>query len=160
MKYVICIGLVILVMVLAITTPKNNIKSLGVQHEKNAQVTITGAVMNPGTYMLNKPSMTLRQLIEHAGGLKEDAQSLLPFDSIIIDGDYIVIPYQKEVELISINYATCEELSTLPGIGPALANRIIAYRSENGNFEYLEEVMHIKGIKEKLFAKIKAYITL
>ena len=68
-------------------------------------------------------------------------------------------PLQQEQKKISINSATEKELQTLTGIGPSMAQRIIAYRSQQP-FQTIEDIMKVKGIKEKLFAKIKEQITL
>ncbi|WP_026666937.1 helix-hairpin-helix domain-containing protein [Butyrivibrio sp. AE2005] len=62
-------------------------------------------------------------------------------------------------ELININSATEEELKTLPGIGDSIAARIVKYRQQNGKFNSIEDIMEISGIKDKLFSKIKEYIT-
>ena len=61
---------------------------------------------------------------------------------------------------VSINNATKEELMTLSGIGEAKALAIISYREENGPFSRIEDLMNITGIGEKMFDKIKDYITL
>ena len=70
----------------------------------------------------------------------------------------------KEVDntpkIISINTASKEELMTLKGIGEAKALAIIAYREEHGSFTSINEIMNIKGIGEKMFEKIKDFITL
>jgi competence protein ComEA len=60
---------------------------------------------------------------------------------------------------ININTATAAELEPLPGIGTALASRIVAYREANGLFQTPEDIMRVPGIKEGLFAKIRDYIT-
>ena len=61
--------------------------------------------------------------------------------------------------LININTASIEELSTLPGIGESKAKAIIAYREENKNFQSIEDIKNVSGLGEALFAKIKDYIT-
>ena len=61
--------------------------------------------------------------------------------------------------MVNINTASEEELDTLPGIGPAIAAEIIAYREENGPFRSPEEIMSVNRIGEKTFEKMKAYIT-
>jgi competence protein ComEA len=61
--------------------------------------------------------------------------------------------------LVNINTASQEELESLPGIGPALAKQIIAYRTVNGPFKVIEDILDVPGIGPKTFEKIKALIT-
>lgn len=60
---------------------------------------------------------------------------------------------------ISINTADLDLMITLPGIGEEKAKTIIAYRNEHGVFEKIEDIMNVSGIGEKLFEKLKDYIT-
>jgi competence protein ComEA len=60
---------------------------------------------------------------------------------------------------ININTATLEELDRLPGIGPVIAQRIIDYRTSNGPFVLIEDIMNVKGIGPVTFEKIKGLIT-
>lgn len=59
---------------------------------------------------------------------------------------------------VNINDASKEELMTLPGIGATLADRIIAYRDQNGKFEVIEDLMNVSGIGEGKFSAIKDLI--
>lgn len=60
---------------------------------------------------------------------------------------------------IDINEADAEKLTELPGIGKAIAERIVDYREEYGKFENIEEIMEVDGIGEGKFEKIKELIT-
>ena len=61
---------------------------------------------------------------------------------------------------VNINTASAEELETLPGIGPVLAQRIVDYRSANGNFASVEQLVDVHGIAEKILEKIKPCVVL
>jgi len=60
---------------------------------------------------------------------------------------------------VNINTASAEELQQIKGIGPALAQRILAYREKNGPFRRVEEIMNVRGIGEKTFLRFKDRIT-
>lgn len=59
---------------------------------------------------------------------------------------------------LDINTATQQQLQMLPGVGEVLAQRIIDYREETGNFESIEELMNVSGIGEAKFTAIKPRI--
>ena len=60
---------------------------------------------------------------------------------------------------ININTASSAELQKLPRVGPKIAQRIIDFRNQNGNFKSIEEIMKVKGIGEKIFKQLKDFIT-
>ena len=60
---------------------------------------------------------------------------------------------------MNINTASREQLTTLPGIGESRAEDIIRYREEYGDFQKIEDIMKVSGIKEAAFQKIKDRIT-
>lgn len=66
--------------------------------------------------------------------------------------------YYPSESPLNINTASKEELISLPGIGDAISERIIAYREENGGFDTIEEIMEVSGIGEKTFENIKDMI--
>ena len=61
---------------------------------------------------------------------------------------------------VNINTATAEELDVLPGIGPALAGRIIAYREEHGPFTAVEQLLEVSGIGEAVLDGLRDQIVL
>jgi len=60
---------------------------------------------------------------------------------------------------VNINTATIAELETLPRVGPKVAQRIVDFRTKNGNFKKVEEIMKVQGIGEKVYEDIKDLIT-
>lgn len=64
-----------------------------------------------------------------------------------------------EARKVDINVATASELESLPGIGPALARRIIEHRKKNGPFKRIEDLMNVRGIGEKKFLDLEERIT-
>lgn len=61
---------------------------------------------------------------------------------------------------VDLNTAGTQELTALPGIGPVLAERILAYRAEHGAFETTEALMNVEGIGQKRLEEILDFITI
>jgi len=61
---------------------------------------------------------------------------------------------------VNINTASAAELEALPGIGAAMAARIVEYRLKNGPFKKVEDLMNVRGLGEKNFLKLKPQLTL
>lgn len=78
---------------------------------------------------------------------------------------YCFLPLQVQAaqeadsKKININTASVEELQELPRIGAKIAQRIVDFREEHGEFKKIEEIMKVKGISEKIFKRIKDQIT-
>ncbi len=62
-------------------------------------------------------------------------------------------------EVVNLNSATAAQIASLPGIGPKTAELVVQYRTRNGPFKKIEEVMNVRGIGEKSFLKIKDRLT-
>lgn len=60
---------------------------------------------------------------------------------------------------LNLNTATVDELMSVPSLGEARANAIVAYREQVGHFDSVEQIMNIKGIGEKIYAKVSPYLT-
>lgn len=89
----------------------------------------------------------------------------VPFAQISTDGSAPVPSESSKAgeeasPVLSINRASAEDLDTLPGIGPSLAQAILEYREEHGGFSTLEELMEVPGIGEKVFSKLRDRIVL
>lgn len=142
-------------------------------------VHIEGEVVSPGVYELDKDTRVF-DVIEAAGGLLETAnRKKINLAKKIVDEEYIYIPSEsdenveiqnitnapittninKNESLVNINNASMTELNSLPGIGEVLANRIIEYRSEKGDFKSVEELKNVSGIGDKKFSEIKDKVT-
>ena len=136
-----------------------SLSSVELSKKRSIEVEIRGEVVKEGVYAM-KLGDRFEDIIDLAG-LKQDADiSSFSLNKVLSDSEVIVIPAKKEEKLISINSAGLEELCMLPGVGPAIAERIIAYRDENAGFKSLADIMNVKGIGKATYEKIKGYITL
>ena len=80
--------------------------------------------------------------------------------------DFIAVPNENQPQqtvqnkpaLLNINTASAEELETLSGIGPQMAQRIIQYRKEHGNFTSVDALTEVKGLGEKTLEKLKPFV--
>ena len=95
--------------------------------------------------------MTLRRFV--ATGLAIAMAALLVYAPAMAAGK--PAPTAK----VNLNTASVEQLTTLPGVGPKLAARIIEYRQKSGTFRSPQELMNVKGLGEKNFGKIEAWLT-
>lgn len=134
------------------------------QFESAIYVHVVGEVVNPGLYELELGAKAA-DAISAAGGLTKDAQpASVNLARTLIDGEQLVVLSISEQAVgngkISVNQASAAELNALPGIGPALSERIIQHREQIGGFRSIEELTEVSGIGPKLFAKIRDQLTL
>ncbi|MDD4785388.1 MAG: helix-hairpin-helix domain-containing protein [Candidatus Shapirobacteria bacterium] len=149
-----------------------------VQVDSEVVIDISGEVMKPGVYKL-KNGLRIEDVLIMVGGLNAKADrdwvdKNLNRAEKVYDGQKIYIPNKLESEkfqvksssslsdnkVIRLNSASLEELDKLDGVGPAIAQRIIDYRTENGGFKSVEEIKLVPGIGDKMFEKIKDEIQL
>ena len=139
-------------------------------------VHVVGEVKDPGVYSLNVGSR-LFDAITAAGGFLADAdQASVNLARQLSDGEQIVVlklgaqiassgdvgssSSSYGASAVSLNRATEPQLESLPGVGPALANRIIDWRVANGGFKKKEDLKSVGGIGDKLFAALSKLVTL
>lgn len=144
------------------------------------QVHVAGAVVRPGVYDLPEEGR-VQDAVEAAGGFVVEAdQNAINLAARLEDGERLDIPFVAGYvpdeesgfvvisegtpsplveELVNINTASVEELEQLPGIGPTLAQNIIAYREEYGSYYTIEDIVYVSGISEATYNKIKDLIT-
>ena len=125
-------------------------------------VSVVGEVDSPGLVPL-APGARVNDALEAAG-------PKVPTDNLNLaqklnDGEQITVGALPGAEegsagesgdgTVSLNSATVEELITLPGVGPATAEAIIAHREEAGHFTSIEQLMDVSGIGPAKFAQLK-----
>lgn len=140
-------------------------------------VDVAGKVRHPGVVHL-PPGSRVIDAIQAAGGAKPGAPlTSLNLARVLVDGEQIVVgtsavptagavpppgasPGVSSGATVSLNTATSDQLEALPGIGPALAKRILDYRTQHGGFRSVDELQDVSGIGPKRFADLKSQVTL
>ncbi|HEV2814473.1 MAG TPA: helix-hairpin-helix domain-containing protein [Solirubrobacteraceae bacterium] len=158
-----------------------------VQLEKGARagggrvvVHVAGAVRSPGVYRL-RPGARVDDAIQRAGGPTRRADlSAVNLAAKAEDGRQILVPERPRAarpgeppppaatapgaptapaQPVNLNTATLEQLDTLDGIGPGLAQAILDHREENGGFGSIEDLAQVPGIGEKRMASLREQVT-
>ncbi|HMA36967.1 MAG TPA: ComEA family DNA-binding protein [Chloroflexia bacterium] len=151
-------------------------------------VYITGAVQRPGVYTLQSTAR-VADLLVAAGGPAPDADlARLNLAAHLQDGEQVICPRlgtpapgdaagpagtpagaggarsgagsKSPAGPVDINTADAAALQSLPGIGPALAGRILTYRDQHGVFRRIEDIQNVPGIGPKLLDRLRPYLTL
>jgi competence protein ComEA len=132
-------------------------------------VHILGQVLHPGLYALRDGDRGV-DIVAAAGGFTTDAdRSGINLARFLSDGEQIVVPAVGEVAagagggttvgLVNLNTADAAALETLPRIGPALAERILAWRTDNGRFTSVEDLLDVPGIGDAILEGLRDLVT-
>jgi len=134
-------------------------------------VYITGEVSEPEQTLTLPHDSRVQDAIDAAGGLTEDADlERVNLAGLLRDGDQVHVPASGDAAaaaiptpsggtLIFINSATQEELETLPGVGPAMAARIIEHREANGDFTSFEDLDAVSGVGPAMIENLQDLIS-
>jgi competence protein ComEA len=135
-------------------------------------VDVVGAVRRPGLVRLAEGSR-VADAIARAGGLRHGAERAgVNFAAPVSDGQQVVVPHRGAAGAagaaagsaavstgpVSLSSATAEQLDTLPGVGPATAQKIIAYREQHGAFRSVDELDAISGIGPSRIANLRGLV--
>jgi competence protein ComEA len=132
-------------------------------------VAVSGRVRRPGLVRLPSGAR-VADAIEAAGGAIDNIDlSMVNLARKVVDGELIVVgaaaPPSASGQgptgtgLVNLNTATMEQLQTLPGVGPVLAQRIVDYRDQHGGFQAVADLRKVTGIGDARFNDLKARVT-
>ena len=128
-------------------------------------VHVSGAVADPGLYRLAAGARVF-DAVAAAGGLVEGADAeAVNLARPVTDGEQVRVPLVGETPAategtradgrVDLNTADAAALDELPRIGPAIAERIIAWREANGRFTSVDDLLAVPGIGEKMLAALR-----
>lgn len=140
-------------------------------------VHVVGEVKQPGLYVVGNDAR-LVDAIALAGGFTARAEpSSVNLARTLTDGEQIIVLSKNSAAggglhagfgnsaagstpKVSLNQASQSQLESLPRVGPALAGRIMDWRTANGGFKSIEDLMKVSGFGDKMFAAVKGLVTL
>jgi competence protein ComEA len=133
-------------------------------------VDVAGQVRRPGIVTLPAGSR-VHEAIERAGGIKGALdQPTLNLARVLVDGEQILVGVDPPAAAVAgpgaggtgvpgapvnLNTATLEELDALPGVGPVTAQAILDWRTENGRFTSVDDLLDVAGIGEKTLEDLR-----
>jgi competence protein ComEA len=134
-------------------------------------VHVSGAVRSPGLYVVPAGSRVV-DAIAAAGGFADDAdRDAVNLARAVDDGEQLPVPRVGEAPAqagaapaaadgrVNLNTADASQLEELPRIGPALAERIIAWRDDNGRFTSVDDLLAVPGIGDKMLESLRDLVT-
>ena len=167
---------VVVVAIAVITTflildPNVGISSTGTVTEvaNTFSVVVEGEVYKSGNYTL-KDGAVMADLIEAAGGVTNNADERAYYESAVLTKGmtyYIASKYDASdlcsvsaVDKVNVNSDDATTLASVNGITSTIANSIVTYRSEQGLFSTLEQLLEVYGIGNATYRKIRSYVIL
>lgn len=132
-----------------------------------------GAVITPGLFELNDGARAVDAIAAAGGFAPEADQSQVNLARFVVDGEQINVPVIGAAPpaaaggagaasggKVDLNTASLEQLESLPRVGPAMAKRILDWRTANGRFTAVEDLMSVTGVGDKTFAQLKDLVTI
>lgn len=133
-------------------------------------IDVVGKVNKPGIVTVPKGSRVY-EAIEAAGGLKGKVDTTaLNMARVLTDGEQLLVGLEPAAvpgaaafggpaTKVNLNTATVEQLDTLPGVGPVTAQSILTWRTENGRFTSVDELLEVKGVGDATLAELRELVT-
>ncbi len=139
-------------------------------HASPVYVHVSGAVTEPGLYVLHSDARVVDALAAAGGLLPDAAVDAVNLARAVSDGEQLVVPSSTGAtpggpaaaapadDRIDLNAASAADLEELPRIGPALAERIVAWRDENGRFTNVDDLSMVSGIGPKMLETLRPLV--
>ena len=134
-------------------------------------VHVSGSVATPGLYVLKEGARVV-DAVAAAGGFAPGAdETAVNLARPLSDGEQLLVPVMGAAAeeagapapagdgRVNLNTADAAQLDTLPRIGPAMAERIIQWRDENGRFTSVEDLLAVPGIGDKMLETLRDLVT-
>lgn len=152
-----------------VVAPGDGVTGLPASPSRALYVHILGEVSRPGLYELPEGARAV-DAVAAAGGFTETADAAgINLARFVSDGEQIVVPALGAAVAaapgvtadgrVDLNTADAATLDTLPGVGPATAAKIVAWRERNGRFASIEDLLDVSGIGEAKFEGLRDLVT-
>lgn len=128
-------------------------------------VDVAGDVRRPGLVRLPAGSRVADAVAAAGGALPGATTEGLNLARVLEDGEQVLVGAPAApaspgaAGLVDLNAATAEQLDALPGVGPVLAERIVAWRDAHGPFASVDQLREVSGIGERKFAELRDLVT-